>query len=162
MDRIGKRGEALFHAIITKWCDGVQRFDATFLGAKAEGLDFEVELINSAIFRAMFYVQVKATAKPNRYSGVGKKRRIRVTLKSSDARKLGNMKIPAYVVGVDVLSGRAYIAHVKAGATKGFTGISTRQVLNCVAIKKLWKEVEDFWKSRPHGLSDSAFGGGGT
>ena len=109
----------------------------------------------------MFYVQVKATAKPNRYSGVGKKRRIMVTLRPSNARKLGKMKIPAYVVGVDVLSGKAYIAHVKAGATKGFTGIPTRQVLNCVAIKKLWKEVEDFWKSRPHGMTDSEFRGGG-
>jgi hypothetical protein len=157
MDIIGKRGEALFRVIITKWCGGVQWFDETFLGEKTEGLDFEVRLISSTVFHASFYVQVKATAKPNRYSGAGNKRRINITLKPSDAKKLGRMRVPAYVVAVDVLSGKAYIKNVKAGAIKGFTGISTRHLLNCKAIRKLWKEVEEFWKSRPQGMTRSVF-----
>lgn len=157
MDLVGKRGEALFQVIITKWCDGEQWFDANFLGEKAEGLDFEVFPLGSSVFYANFYVQVKATAKQVRYSGGGKTRRLLVRLKPDDAVKIGRMKVPAYVVGIDVLSGEAYIRHVAAGATKGFTGISTLRKLNCKAIKKLWTEVENFWNTRPGGLTVSNF-----
>src|SRR5438128_869782 len=157
MDIIGKRGEALFRVIITRWCGGEQWFQETFKGEKAEGLDFEVTLLGSSVFHASFYVQVKATGKPMRYSGIGKRRKIRVTLKAADALKLGTMKVPVYVVAIDVLSGKAYIKNVKAGATRGFTGISTRRPLNCKAIRQLWNEVEAFWKSRPEGLTTSIF-----
>jgi hypothetical protein len=157
MDLVGKRGEALFRAIITRWCDGKQWFDETFLGEKAEGLDFEVQLIGSAVFHAMFFVQVKATAKPKRYAGSGKQRRILVTLKAADAVKLGKMKVPAYVVGIDIYSGKAFIRNVPAGATRGFTGISVRHPLNCKAIKMLWNEVDGFWRSRPGGMTSSKF-----
>jgi Domain of unknown function (DUF4365) len=157
MDSIGKRGETLFRVLITKWCDGQPWFEATFLGEKAEGLDFMVQLIGPTVFNSIFYVQVKATAKPNRYSGAGKDRRISVALKPTDARKLGAMKMPAYVVGIDVQSEKAYIRNVKAGATAGFTGISTRRHLSCMAIRKLWNEVEEFWKERPQGMTSSAF-----
>jgi hypothetical protein len=157
MDIIGKRGEELFRVAITKWCSGKPWFDETFLGEKAEGLDFEVTLLGSSVFHASFYVQVKATAKPNRYSGTRKRRKIRVTLKAAHARKLGTMKVPVYVVGIDVLSGKACIKNVRFGATKGFSGISTRRPLNCRAIRQLWNEVEAFWKSRPEGLTTSIF-----
>src|SRR5262252_1795788 len=101
MDIVGKRREALFGAIITKWCGGEQWFDQRFLGEKAEALDFEVTLLGSAVFQANFFVQVKATAKTNRYSGAGKWRKLLVRLTATDAKKLGTMKVPAYVVGID-------------------------------------------------------------
>jgi hypothetical protein len=157
MDIVGKRGEALFRAIITKWCDGEQWLEENFLGEKAEGLDFEVRLLGSPVFHANFYVQVKATAKPTRYSGSGKRRRLLVRLEPDDAVKIGTMKAPAYVVGIDVLAGKAYIRHVPAGATRGFAGISTRHPLNCKTIKQLWNEVQDFWDTRPAGMSGSSF-----
>jgi hypothetical protein len=159
MDIVGERGEALFRVAITKWCGGKQWFQATFLGEKAEGLDFEVVLLGSKVFRSICYVQVKATAKPRRYSGAGRTRRLLVRLKGPDAKKLGTMKIPAYVVGIDVVSGAAYIRHVPAGAKKGFKSISCRRRLNCLAIRRLWEEVEAFWTSRPSGLDDSGFEG---
>ncbi|MGH7168996.1 MAG: hypothetical protein ACRELG_01795, partial [Gemmataceae bacterium] len=90
-------------------------------------------------------------------SGRGKRRRLLVTLEAADAEKLGAMKVPAYVVGIDIVSGRAYVKNVKAGATKGFTGISVRNRLNCNAIKKIWKEVKAFWQTRPQGMTSSAF-----
>jgi hypothetical protein len=161
-DIIGKRGEALFRVAITRWCGGRQWFDDNFLGEKAEGLDFTVQMLGSAVFHASFYVQVKSTAHPKRYKGVGKDRRLRVALKASDAAKLGTMKVPVYVVGVDVLSEKAYIRNVKAGTKRGFTGIPTQSVLNCKTIRRLWNEVEEFWQSRPQGMTDSGFGGGNT
>ena len=158
-DLIGERGEALFRVAITRWCDGKQWLRADFLGAKEEGLDFEVVLIDSTVFRAVCYVQVKATAKARRYSGAGNARRLMVRLLSADAKKLGTMKVPAYVVGIDVNSGAAYIRHVPAGAKKGFQGMSCRRPLNCKAIRRLWQEVEDFWNSRPQGLDASTLEG---
>jgi hypothetical protein len=158
-DLIGERGEALFRVAITRWCDGRQWLRAVFLGEKEEGLDFEVVLIDSKVFRAVCYVQVKATAKPRRYSGAGNSRRLLVRLTNADAKKLGTMKLPAYVVGIDVRSEAAYIRHVPAGAKKGFHGISCRRPLNCKAIRRLWQEVEDFWNSRPKGLDASIFEG---
>jgi len=157
MDIVGKRGEALFRAIITKWCDGKQWFDDTFKGEKAEGLDFEVQLIGSSVFHANFYVQVKATAKHTKYAGMGNDRRLLVRLTRADAKKIGNMKVPAYVVGIDVHSGRAFIKHVPAGSTSGFSGILVRQPLNCIAIKRVWTEVEAFWISRPQGMTTSDY-----
>ena len=120
-------------------------------------MDFSVRLIDSSVFHANFYVQVKATAKAKRYSGKGKRRRILVTLEAAHATKLGAMKVPAYVVGIDIVSGRAYIKNVKAGSTKGFTGISVRNRLDCDAIKRVWREVEDFWQKRPQGMTSSEF-----
>jgi hypothetical protein len=67
------------------------------------------------------------------------------------------MKVPVYVVGIDFHNGKAFIKNVRAGATKGFTGISTQRPLNCRAIRHLWNEVEEFWKSRPDGLKTSGF-----
>jgi hypothetical protein len=92
----------------------------------------------------------------NRYSGAGKGRKLLVRLTATDAKKLGTMKVPAYVVGIDVLSGTAYIQHVPAGTKRGFTGISTRRPLNCRAIRRIWNDVEEFWKSRPGGMTTSS------
>jgi hypothetical protein len=156
MDIIGKRGESLFGAIITRWCGGEQWFDHRFLGDKAEALDFEVTLLGSSVFHASFFVQVRATAKAKRYAGTGMGRKLLVRLTAADAKKLGGMKMPAYVVGIDVLSGMAYVRHVPGGAKKGFVGISTRRSLNCRAIRRIWNDVENFWKSRPGGMTKSS------
>ena len=62
-DIVGERGESLFRVAISKWCGGKPWFQATFLGEKSAGLDFEVTLLDPTVFRAMCFVQVKATAK---------------------------------------------------------------------------------------------------
>jgi hypothetical protein len=143
---VGKRGEVLFRAFITKWCRGKPWFDERFLGEKAEGLDFEVTLRDSAVFHASCFIQVKSTARPKkRYKGRGKRRQLRVALTRADAEKLGNMKVPAYVVGVDVRKELAFVRHIPFGSKKGFTGISTSVPLNCDTIKKMWQEVAAFW-----------------
>src|SRR5262245_14255326 len=152
MDIVGERGEALFRVAITKWCGGKPWFEVVFQGEKAEALDFEVRLRDSTVFQAVFYVQVKATAKNVRYSGTGKDRRLLVRLKGKDAKKLGRMKVPAFVVGIDVHSGACYLKHIPAGTKKGFESMSTRRPLNCQTIRRLWAKVEEFWNSRPQGM----------
>ena len=154
-DLVGERGEVLFRAAITKWCGGKPWFRVVHQGEKAEALDFQVVLRDSKVFHAMFFVQVKATAHKDRYEGSGNSRLLKVRLKSKDAKKLGRMAVPVFVVGVDVISGVAYYRQVPAGAAKGFTGISVRRRLGCSAIRKLWEKVEEFWNSRPQGMSDA-------
>jgi hypothetical protein len=57
MDMIGKRGAALFRVAITAFCSAKLWFEDTFLGLQAEGLDFSVQLIDSSVFHANFYMQ---------------------------------------------------------------------------------------------------------
>jgi hypothetical protein len=156
---VGKRGENLFRVLITQWCGGEQWFEETFDGETAEGLDFTVYLIDPTVFKACFRVQVKTAVKANRYSGTGGDRKILVRLRQEDARKIGTMAMPVYVVGIDVWSGEGYIRPVLSGTTKGFTGISTRFRLNCRAIRKLWQEVEEFWNQRSGRFHSSEFEG---
>jgi hypothetical protein len=154
-DVVGERGENLFRTAITKWCDGRPWFRVVHQGEKAEALDFQVALRDSTVFHAICFVQVKATAHPDRYVGTGNSRVLRVRLTANDARKLGRMSIPVFVVGIDVISEAAYVKQVPAGTTRGFTGISVRRRVNCRAIRRMWHTVEAFWNSRPTGMADS-------
>lgn len=154
-DLVGERGEDLFRTAITKWCGGEPWFRVLHQGEKAEALDFQVALRGSTVFHAIFFVQVKATARANRYQGTGNGRHLLVRLKAKDAKKLGKMAIPVFVVGVDVISGAAYYRHIPAGTKTGFRGISVRRRLGCTAIRKIWEKVENFWNSRPQGMPDA-------
>jgi len=154
-DLVGERGEDVFRTAITKWCGGEPWFRVVHQGEKAEALDFQVTLRESTVFHAIFFVQVKATAKAKRYEGTGNSRQLLVRLKAKDAKKLGKMAIPVFVVGIDVVSGAAYYRHIPAGTTKGFKGMSVRRRLGCTAIRKIWEKVEEFWNSRPKGMPDA-------
>jgi hypothetical protein len=154
-DHIGNRGEDLFRTAISKWCGGRPWFRGTPLGEKAEGLDFMVTLIEPTVFAACFFVQVKATMKKKRYSGTGRNRRILIGVKRSDVEKLRAMGMPAYVVGIDIVSEKAYIKAITPSIKRGMSGIPTRAPLNCKTIRKLWDEVEDFYQKRPGALMTS-------
>lgn len=114
-DLVGEQGEDVFRTAITKWCGGEPWFRVVHQGEKAEALDFQVTLRESTVFHAIFFVQVKATAKAKRYEGTGNSRQLLVRLKAKDAKKLGKMAIPVFVVGIDVISGAAYYRHIPGG-----------------------------------------------
>src|SRR2546430_16471766 len=61
-DYIGQRGENVFRALITKWCDAKPWFSEGFLGDKHEAKDLAASLIGSSL-DACFHVQFKATLK---------------------------------------------------------------------------------------------------
>lgn len=125
------------------------------MGEKAEGLDFMVFLIEPTVFAACCFVQVKATKKKNRYSGVGRNRKILVQVKKKDVDKLKTMGMPAYVVGIDIETEKGYITAITAGMKKGIRSISTKHQLNCTTILKLWQEVEDYYQQKPGALKQS-------
>jgi hypothetical protein len=146
-DRIGKRGENIFRVLITRWCDGHPWFDEIFLGDKQETIDFMVKLIDASTGGACFCVQVKATK--TGYSGSGSNRKLKVKVSREDVKKLKQTKLPTYVVGIDIDKERGYVMAITQSSEDQISGIPTRKPLNCKTIKTLWKEVDDYWKTRP-------------
>jgi hypothetical protein len=146
-DYIGKRGETIFRMLITKWCGGEPWFDDVFQGEKAEIIDFVVQLIEPTATAAVFYVQVKATGKG--YSGIGANKKLNVKVSKKAVSRLKNCAGPAFVVGIDIEKDCGFLLPITtATAVATITGIPTRHRIDCRVIKRLWKEVDDFWKNK--------------
>jgi hypothetical protein len=146
-DYVGMRGEIVFPMLITRWCNGEPWFSVVFLGEKAEAKDFLVNLIEPTSGDASFYVQVKATTQG--YSGKGANRKLKVKVEAADVEKLKLVPAPAFVVGIDVHQDCGFLLAI-TGKTKtaAISGLLTTHRLNCHLIKKLWKEVDEYWKQK--------------
>jgi hypothetical protein len=152
---VGKRGEVLFRSLITRWCGGRPWFDEVFLGEQFEARDFMVNLVEPSTVEACFFVQVKATALG--YTGSGVRRRLRVQISRRDIETLKNAPGPAFVVGMDIHSDRkGYIVAVTK-SSKGFSSLPTRHPLNCRTLRRLWREVDEYWMRRKMLPDASAF-----
>lgn len=145
-DYIGKRGEAIFRYLITGWCDGKPWFDDNFLGEKQPVKDFIVNLIEPTSGDAVFYAQVKATN--GKYVGKGRTRRLKVKLSKKDTAKLKRAPGPAFVVGIDIGTSKGYFVQLSAQSPTSFSSIPLRHRLNCRNIKKIWRQVDEYWKSK--------------
>jgi hypothetical protein len=145
-DYIGKRGETIFKALITKWCGGRPWFDDVFLGEKAEARDYLVNLIDPSVIASLFYVQVKSTSKG--YSGKGADKKLNVSVSKEDVRKLKQTAGPTYICGIDIVKGCGFLYAVTKTTRGPISGLPTRFRINCQLIRKLWKEVDDYWKNR--------------
>jgi len=145
-DYIGKRGEAIFRFLITDWCDGEPWFDDNFLGEKQPIKDFIVNLIEPSSGDAVFYAQVKATN--GKYVGKGRARRLKVKLSKKDTAKLKQAPGPAFLVGIDIASRKGYFVQLSARSPESFSSLALRHRLNCRNIKKIWRKVDDYWKTR--------------
>lgn len=155
-DQIGIRGEALFRKVITKWCDDRIWFVDTFLGEKFQAKDYLVTLIDPTCGGdATFYVQVKATTQG--YTGSGDSQKLRANVSADDIEDLKGANAPVYVMGVDIINEKAYLVGV-TDLTGVLHGIPTTHLIDdCVAIKKLWNEVNDYWKARKMMLPNTQF-----
>lgn len=145
-DYIGKRGETIFKALITKWCGGRPWFDDIFLGEKAETRDFLVNLIGPSVVASLFYVQVKSTRKG--YTGKGANKKLKVSVTKEDVSKLKNSAGPAYICGIDIVNNCGFLFSITKTTRGPISGIPSRYRINCRTIRKLWKEVDDYWKNR--------------
>lgn len=155
-DYIGERGEILFTALITRWCDGEPWFTGVqFLGAKAEAKDFMVSLIAPTAGDAVFYVQVKATT--TGYTRTGATRKLRIKVGKRAVEKLKAVPGRAYVVGVDVAAEVAFLLPITAATIGPINGIPTTHKLTCGTLKRLWREVDDYWSARRMLPSTSSF-----
>jgi hypothetical protein len=154
-DLIGKRGEDLFRVMISKWCDGKPWFEAMFQGDKAEPADFLVRLHWTTSGDATFYVQVKATRRG--YSGKGDRRKLRVSVSRKDVKKLQALRVPVYVVGIDIDEEVGFVMAVPRVVTKGLSGVPVTYPINCETIRMLWDEVEAYTNARPTVSEHSRF-----
>ena len=143
----------IFTVLITKFCDSRPWFQEQFLGDKAEAKDFAVELIEPISGEARFYVQVKSTNQG--YAGRGKARKLKVGLTKESLKKLQAIHAPTYVIGIDIQRECGFVVPITAQMTKGFSRMSTRRPLNCKTIKAIWKEVDEYWKTKPAALHTS-------
>jgi hypothetical protein len=152
----GKRGEAIFVNDIMKFCgNDVPYFNPIFLGERNEALDYLVELTRVERCRPFFFVQVKATRLG--YTGGRREPRLKVKLTRETIEKIKGYPAPSYLVGIDEQRARSFIIPILDGMSSGFSSISTRYPLNCMNLKKLWREVSDYWRGREMRMRDSIF-----
>jgi hypothetical protein len=137
MDFIGERGEVLFKFLITDWC-GKDRpwFQAVYLGEKYQAKDFLVDLVDSNVGEANFYVQVKATK--GRYIGKGSGRKLNIKVSKSGMMRLKKVNAPVFVVGIDIDARKGYVVQITKETGDSITGISLSHPLNCTQIKRIW------------------------
>lgn len=155
-EAIGKRGEAIFVNDIMKFCgNDVPYFNPIFLGERNESLDYLVELTNVEECTPFFFVQVKTTRLG--YTGGRIEPRLKVKVDRETIEKIKKYPAPTYLVGIDEQKARSFIIPVLDGMSGGFSSMTTRYPLNCSNLKKLWREVSDYWRGREMRMQDSIF-----
>jgi len=141
--------------LITRFGDRSEPlFRPRFLGEKAEGLDFLVELVSTYPRSAFCFVQVKTTT-----LGLTARGRLRVGLDLREVRRLLHYPAATYLVGIDARDGveTGYIISVNQGPARRIASLSTRFPLDGGNLRILWEEVTRFWSGRDMRLSDSHF-----
>lgn len=158
-DDIGNRGESIFRVRITKpyGPGGDPLFRPFPLGEKFPTLDFLVELVGLPAGRvAYFFVQVKATRQ-----GVTRppSPRLRVKVSQRDIDRMLAYPGPTYLIGIDERADqeRAYLASVNGMAMDRIQGLPLTHPLDEPNMRRLWREVEEYWRDRPMILNSSAF-----
>jgi hypothetical protein len=64
---------------------------------------------------------------------------------------------PTYLVGIDVKAEEGYILSVNQPMDRDLFGLPSAYPMNCANLGILWREVDDYWKSRDMVLKHSAF-----
>jgi hypothetical protein len=146
-DLIGSHGEFVFQALISQRCRKRFYFHPIHLGEKHATTDMKVELINPHGIRSCFYVQVKSTTRG--YAGNGIDEKLNVAVKASDIQKLKQSPGPTYIAGIDIESGRGYLAGIVSSRSGAINGLPTRHPIDCHLIPMLWTEVEAYWNANP-------------
>ncbi len=153
-DDIGRRGEIIFCACITKFCGrSTPFFRPYFLGEKAQTLDFLVELVAAGDQTRFFFAQVKTTQK----GYTRKERRLKVGMNGSDGRCFSLVPAPTYLVGIDEPQEIAYLAPILEGMKDTISSLPTTFPLDCANLARLHDEVEQFWSVRDMAWRSSVF-----
>lgn len=156
-DDLGRRGESLCHVLLTKFCGRTRPyFNPQFLGDKFASLDFLVELIGSQRGTPYFFVQVKATRAGYQMDGTGQ-RRLKVKVSRRDVQRLKQYPGPTYVIGIDEPTQTGFVVSVDDDCPNILTGLPTTHELNCANLRRLWQEVDDYWRVRDMMMKASAF-----
>ncbi len=150
---IGNRGEYIFAELITEKTDDGYLFNPAFLGEKWPTSDFFVELFNTE--KPMFcFFQVKSTSE----GYTKKEKKLKANISKADLKKLSYLPAPSYVIGIDEQLKKGFIISANGVTIKAINTLPTKFPINEENIKKLWKEVKDFWeKSAINDYKDNSF-----
>ena len=110
------------------------------LGAKWPSSDFYVEL-RDGTDTMFFIVQVKSTSQPIDRHGF-----LPAQASLKKLRELNKYCCPTYVAAVDVNTEEVYMVAVNGTISSPISKFSTTFKLDSANRKKLYKDVETFWK----------------
>jgi hypothetical protein len=100
-NHLGNLGEYVVSLLFRRTVNDVYRFSVTFLGAKAQLLDFMVNLLdaNGSEYGPFFFLQVKTSAKqPSRKQGIPAR------FSANEVSRACARKVPVYLAAVGRLS----------------------------------------------------------
>jgi hypothetical protein len=145
----GTLGELLAMVHLSRPVGGRYRralFQATSLGGTYPTVDLIVDVLDAESEPiGFFFAQVKATQSASRGGA-----RLSLTIDSQRYRRLTRLRIPTYLIGVDVADERSYIIAATAPASTTLPSIVRDYALTDDRIRvALYKEVISFWASRP-------------
>jgi hypothetical protein len=156
-DDIGRRGEALFVLLCTRFCGRRGPFFRPyFLGDKFATIDYLVELVDAGPGTPFFFVQVKTTTQGYTRPKAGRKR-LRVQVVPDDMQRLVLYPAPTYVVGIDERDEIGYIVSANHDGPVRIASLPTTFPLDCHNMARLWDEVKQFWEQRDMRLLQSVF-----
>ncbi len=89
--------------------------------------------------------------------GKGARQKLKAKVTADDIEDLKGANGPVYVMGVDIIEEKAYLpgSHRLVGVLNGIP--TTHPIDDCTAIKRLWNEVNDYWKSKKMTLPKTDF-----
>jgi hypothetical protein len=152
----GKRGEAIFVETLMNFCgNSVPLFNPIFLGEKSESIDYLIELIGVKTRTLFFFVQVKTTRLG--YTKDKANPRLKVRVSRDDIAKIKQYAAPVYLVGIDEPRALSFILSVNHKTVDQVSSLSTKYPLNCTNLRRLWDEVQEYWRPRDMTLKNSAF-----
>ncbi|HEX9938768.1 MAG TPA: hypothetical protein VGB15_16635 [Longimicrobium sp.] len=137
---IGERGESWFKIHISQFGEsGRPLFRATHLGGKWPTVDYLVEALGTGEKTAFCLVQVKS-------SGSAGSRSIPVTITDESFRRLAAIPVPAYLIGIDDVTGTGYILSVN-GRREPVSSVPRTYPIDAENRERLWREVVAYWDS---------------
>ncbi|HEY2858634.1 MAG TPA: hypothetical protein VGJ21_09475 [Terracidiphilus sp.] len=152
---MGFRGEKILELGLTDYQTFAQPlFRPGFLGDKWPSVDFYVELLHVQGRKPFFLAQAKSTAgalSPH-------DRAIRISSKKKDIAGLLQIPGPTYIFGIHEPSRRVFVRSVHRGTpVRAITRIPMSHELTPRNLRKLYDEVQAFWKSPNHKPQSSVF-----
>lgn len=146
-DQIGDIGELLAAVALSRPVLGRYRrplFKPTHLGGKYPAADFLVDALSATGECAgFFFVQVKSTTRGGQ---VAAGRRLPLSVEAGKLERLGRLPAPTYVVGVDTLGERAYVAAAFGREAVRTGGLTMAHPLASESVRiGLYREVVAHW-----------------
>lgn len=156
-DQAGDLGELLAAADLSRPVRGRYNrplFKPSFLGGKYPAVDYLIDILApDNLSCGFFLVQVKSTERAK----VGAQR-LPINVETDKYNRIATLPAPAYLIGVDLNSERAYLVAAHRRRPSNVSSITKQFPLHSEKIKiDLYKEVVSFWKLNAPRLQTTRF-----